>query len=714
MHQQPGLQPQHAPGRAAFHLVIGRVVAYDQPSDTITVELLDGGRVENVVISYMFAGRAFGAAGLPPVSGGSAAATGQNDTYAIILFLQGHADMPIAIGFLHPTDSALFTRPEGTTIDRLIGRQTALHFADGSSEWHAPGVTMRVGEGDPATLAGALNASGPAVPIVLQNSNGVRVSIEGDAIRVTVGTHFYINDVPVIWSDQTPNPIGPPGAAGGGLEFSRQDHTHPVEWENGTPPADTYSGSPGSSETFARGDHEHPIFPEFTLHQQTLPVGAGVIPEPEPEPEVLSYGLQVSDVRPRSGIVTGSDGHISEIGTGLIMSETGRLAVSDFVAPGPHAPEHHAGGVDPLTLSLIAGVITAQQHTQQPGGDLHAMGTTDTPGFVQLANDSSTQSGRAVQGSDYRLTQDYEHVPLPHAIDSDRHTGSISESQHGQQPGGDLHALATTAAPGFVQLANDSSTQSGRAVQGNDSRLLPAYAHDPRAHAATHASGGSDPIAPADIGAAADDHTHTPAELGAAADDHTHTPGSVGAAPIDHTHTPDECGAAPEVHGHAPADIAPQGSGSGLDADTIDGMHAAEFAPVNHTHSMGSPTDPPDNLSQLAGTINDAQHGQRGGGDLHALATTSAPGFVQLAAAGDDTPGLAVAADDPRLLPSEDVGIHGDHHYTTDLIDYALQRRRVPIGSTITVPPEYDMRLPPGAANYGTIALQNGARLIVG
>jgi len=39
------------------------------------------------------------------------------------------------------------------------------------------------------------------------------------------------------------------------------------------------------------------------------------------------------------------------------------------------------------------------------------------------------------------------------------------------------------------------------------------------------------------------------------------------------------------AHTHPPSEISPQGSGSGLDADTVDGQHASAFAPASHTHS---------------------------------------------------------------------------------------------------------------------------------
>lgn len=37
-------------------------------------------------------------------------------------------------------------------------------------------------------------------------------------------------------------------------------------------------------------------------------------------------------------------------------------------------------------------------------------------------------------------------------------------------------------------------------------------------------------------------------------------------------------------HTHPPVEITPQGSGSGLDADLLDGQHAAAFAAASHTH----------------------------------------------------------------------------------------------------------------------------------
>ncbi len=70
---------------------------------------------------------------------------------------------------------------------------------------------------------------------------------------------------------------------------------------------------------------------------------------------------------------------------------------------------------------------------------------------------------------------------------------------------GDVTSLvssATELSEGKVQLASDTDTDAGKAIQANDPRL--SDSRTPTPHASSHASTGEDAITPADIGAAVD------------------------------------------------------------------------------------------------------------------------------------------------------------------------------------------------------------------
>jgi len=60
-----------------------------------------------------------------------------------------------------------------------------------------------------------------------------------------------------------------------------------------------------------------------------------------------------------------------------------RIAVTTSSGvPGPHAPTHEAGGLDPVDLGLLAGELTDLQHGDRGGGSLHELATDLVPGFM--------------------------------------------------------------------------------------------------------------------------------------------------------------------------------------------------------------------------------------------------------------------------------------------------------------------------------------------
>jgi hypothetical protein len=117
---------------------------------------------------------------------------------------------------------------------------------------------------------------------------------------------------------------------------------------------------------------------------------------------------------------------------------------------------------------------------------------------VSMNSQSLSNLGSPTQAAD-AATKNYVDTAL---------TGRVSTSTSilagtGLTGGGDLSASRT--------LSVAYGTAAGTAAQSNDARL--SDARTPKAHASTHATGGSDPVTPSAIGAAPTAHTHTEADV---------------------------------------------------------------------------------------------------------------------------------------------------------------------------------------------------------
>ncbi len=173
--------------------------------------------------------------------------------------------------------------------------------------------------------------------------------------------------------------------------------------------------------------------------------------------------------------------------------------LSNARTPTAHKATHKTGGTDALTPADIGAVPTTIQviaGTGLSGGGSLTENRT-------LAVTYGTATGTACQGNDARLSN----ARTPTAHKTTHKTGgtdALTPADIGAVPT-TIQVIAGTGLSGGGSLTENRTlavtygTATGTACQGNDARL--SNARTPTAHKATHKTGGTDALTPADIGA---------------------------------------------------------------------------------------------------------------------------------------------------------------------------------------------------------------------
>lgn len=249
--------------------------------------------------------------------------------------------------------------------------------------------------------------------------------------------------------------------------------------------------------------------------------------------------------------------------TQLVRADDFRL--SNNRIPSPHRGTHMTGGTDPLVASDIGAAAASHTHTGYAAtvhthtkADISDLGVIGTAASKDTAASGNATAAQVVLGSDTRLSDARTPLAHSHAI-GDLPVAASGVSSSTALVRADDARLSDSRAPTahthpISDLTATGTRDATTFLRGDGTWALPPGGGGVAPHAATHASGGSDPVTPAAIGAATATHNHDAAysALG-----HTHDHGMLtGLGDDDHPQYLTQGRAdplyAPTVHVHDP------------------------------------------------------------------------------------------------------------------------------------------------------------------